>query len=309
MNNINFQVTELTLLNLILLVWKRRLMVFSFALSFAIIGTALSFTVNKTFRAESTLIPAERYSGTMNANRTSARLGSMMMGLSNSSSEIDYVVLGVETIKSRSFIKNFLKDNNLEPYYSVIKSYDLASDKFIFDQDLYDNELKDWTKTAKENELVPPDVVLYKNFMKRTVFTRDLANNTLKLYTIHESPSIARNVNYLLIEALNKSISDFDSNIASNSMIYIGERLANTDGSELREMLSGMYVKELEKQMLTEVQEEYVFRTLDPPVLPKFKYRPSRFQFLLVSLILGIFVSISVILFQSIIISPRKKEI
>ena len=93
-------------------------------------------------------------------------------------------------------------------------------------------------------------------------------------------------------------------------MNYLNKNFNEASKSPIyREMLSGMYVKELEKQMLTEVQEEYVFRTLDPPVLPKFKYRPSRFQFLLVSLILGIFVSISVILFQSIIISPRKKEI
>jgi uncharacterized protein involved in exopolysaccharide biosynthesis len=131
MNDSDFQSTELKLTDFLILIWKRRMLVISLALSFGIIGVAYSFSITKTYRAESTLIPAERYSGTMGANQGNKRLGSIM-GLTNVGSETDYVVLGIETMKSRTFIKGFLVKNNLEPYYSVVESYDLNAKKIYF---------------------------------------------------------------------------------------------------------------------------------------------------------------------------------
>lgn len=305
MHNSDFQSTELKLTDFIILIWKRRMLVISLALSFGIIGVAFSFSITKTYRAESTLIPAERYSGTMAANQGNKRLGSIM-GLTSVGNETDYVVLGTETIKSRSFIKGFMSKNNLEPYYSAVDSYDLNAKKFIFNKDLYNEKEAKWSDEAYKNNLVPSDQALYKNFMKKTSFIRDMANNTLKLYTIHESPHLAKEVNVLLVKALNNAISDFDKEVATNSMNYIGERLVKTDGSELRQMLSGLYVSELEKKMLTEVQEEYVFRTLDPPVIPLNKYKPSRLQILISSILSGLFFSVIIVFFQG--LKAKNKE-
>lgn len=298
MENTNFQSSEITFLKLIFYLWKRKIFIIAFTIIFGVIGLIISFKTTETYKADSTLIPAERYSTTMAGNQGVSTLGSII-GLTNVASEMDYVVLGIETLKSRIFIKKFLKTNNFEQYYSPIYTYDLASNKFEFDDDIYDVKNQDWTENAKQNKLVPSDSEIYDNFMRRTIFSRDLATNSLKLSTIHESPYLAKEVNYLLIRALNKSISDFDKEIATNSMSFIENMIAKTEGSELRQMLYSMYVKELEKEMFTEINKEYVFRTLDPPIIPLNKYRPSRLQYLIISLMLGFFLSSFVILHKS----------
>ncbi len=297
MNNDSIQISELTLIDILLVAWKRKVLIILTSLIFGFIGVASSYMVDKTFRAESTLIPADRYAGSMRSPDNGRGLSSLI-GFTSGGNTTDYIVLGVETIKSRNFIRKFLKNNNLEPYYSSVKSYNLSSQKFTFNEKIYDVKNDKWSDEAIKNKLVPSDQALYKNFMEKTVFTRDMANNTLKLYTIHESPILAKEVNYLLIKALNEELSNFDKNLATNSMNYIGERLAKTDGLELRQILSGLYVNELEKQMLTEVQDEYVFRTLDPAVVPINKYKPSRLQFLIAFAMSGFFISLLIAIFQ-----------
>jgi len=74
---------------------------------------------------------------------------------------------------------------------------------------------------------------------------------------------------------------------ARRSIQYLEQQLSNTCLSELRNMFSHLIQKQLEVAMLSEVTDEYLFKTFDPAMEPEKKHRPSRALIYILGTILG----------------------
>ena len=283
-----FDQNEIRVLDFISFCWREKRMIITITAIISILSLSFSFFLTDYYKASSTLVPAEHLASQVSNSNPLASL-SGIPGLNISPSDkLDYITLGMKTLESRVFTKSFIARHNLSHYYFAVDYYDKKSKKLVFDKNLYNPD----KACTISKEKIPTDQDLFNSFQDSIRFIRNEAENTIKLEVIHESPIFAKEVNDLIIKDLNDEIRRFDSIIADKSIEFVNRKLRETQSSELKETLYGIYKSELRKKMLTEVQDEYIFRVLDPAVIPINKYKPSRLMILIASIISGFVISI-----------------
>jgi len=90
------------------------------------------------------------------------------------------------------------------------------------------------------------------------------------------------------------------------SINFIQEQLNNSTSSASLETVMFNLIEELTKKiMIANVREEYAFKIIDPAVVPEKKYAPSKRNIVIISFIVGLFISV----FSIAIITSGKKII
>ena len=79
---------------------------------------------------------------------------------------------------------------------------------------------------------------------------------------------IAKQLVEWLIEGVNETMAEDDVIEAKKSIEYLKTQASKTSVSDLKKLFYGMIESHVTTIMLAEVNKEYVFKTLDPPVLP-----------------------------------------
>ena len=85
------------------------------------------------------------------------------------------------------------------------------------------------------------------------------------------------------------------------SINFLTEQLSKTNVSEVKKALSELIQNETEKLMLVEVNKDYVFRVIDPPIIPERKSKPTRSLICIIGFILGVISGSLVSLFRFIL--------
>ena len=57
---------------------------------------------------------------------------------------------------------------------------------------------------------------------------------------------------------------------------FLDEEFSRSRYTEMRRNLASLKENQIKKMMLAEAREEYVFRTIDPPIAPEIKSEPIR---------------------------------
>ena len=92
----------------------------------------------------------------------------------------------------------------------------------------------------------------------------------------HQSPIVAAQWVNWLVEDVNAAVKAQDVSEAEKSIEYLKQQVANTSLADLQAMFFELIQSQTETVMLAEVRPEYVFKTIDPAVVPEEKSKPSR---------------------------------
>lgn len=65
------------------------------------------------------------------------------------------------------------------------------------------------------------------------------------------------------------------------------EQIQQTNISEVRGSLFSLIEEQTKKLMLANVREEYIFKVVDPAVIPEEKFKPKRAVILAIALLIG----------------------
>ena len=103
----------------------------------------------------------------------------------------------------------------------------------------------------------------------------------------HKSPLFAERIMSQLIEDLNNEFKEKDIEQASLSINYITEQLDQTSLTEVRKVMFNLIEQETKKIMIAKATNEYIFRFIDPPVVPERKLKPNRPFIVILSGVLG----------------------
>ena len=79
-----------------------------------------------------------------------------------------------------------------------------------------------------------------------------------------------------LIEDINSEVKSQDVAEAERSIEYLKQQIASTSLADLQVMFFELIQTQTETVMLTQVRPEYVFKTIDPAVIPEYKSSPDR---------------------------------
>jgi LPS O-antigen subunit length determinant protein (WzzB/FepE family) len=123
----------------------------------------------------------------------------------------------------------------------------------------------------------------------------------------HVSPVIAQQWVGWLVNDINRAVRDQDIAEATRSIEYLKAQVANTALAELQSVFFELIQGQTEKVMLAQARPEYVFKTIDPPVVPEEKSKPQRALICMLGVVLGGIIGTFLVLARHYLVIPKEQ--
>ncbi|MEO0576281.1 MAG: Wzz/FepE/Etk N-terminal domain-containing protein [Pseudomonadota bacterium] len=282
--------------------WARKFLILSVTFVAGAIAAAGSLLLPNIYRAEALLAPnqAENQGGlSALAGRYGALAGLAGVNLGGGDS-VDKVALGLRTLQSRQFITEFIQRYDLLVPLMAAKGWDASSDELIIDTDLYDSSSGEWVREVSyPYTRVPSLQEAYGRFSGLLAVSENSDDGFVKIAIEFYSPSVAKQWTEQLVLDLNTFVQKREIAEAESAIGYLNEQIDQTPVNELRQVFYGLIEEQIKKAMLANVTSEYLFRVIDPAVIPQFKAKPRRSVLvLLVMVLVGFIVSTLVLVWR-----------
>lgn len=247
----------------------------SFISSVLIVIFALSLP--NIYKSEALLAPV---SNTNNLDRAIENYGGLaaLAGINlPTGNKENRVPEALSKISSLSFFSESIYPNIFLPNLMALKSWSPEENELIYDANIFDISSKSWTRKIKFPQKPIPSVQeSFKVFNEIVSVTEDKKTGFVKLSVEHYSPFIAKKWVELIFTEINKTFRESDKINAQRSIAYLNKEINKTNLSELRLAFSQLIENQTQKLMLVEVNEDYIFKYVDAPVVKERKFKPRR---------------------------------
>lgn len=297
---------EIDLAELCTELWRNKLLIVVFTLIFAVASVALVLYLPNIYRSDTLLAPA--------AEAPKAGLGGLagqfgglasLAGISLGAAGTDKTALALETVRSRDFISRFIENNQALVPLMAAKGWDQGTGELILDADIYANG--SWVRDVEPPKQAQPSLQeAYEEFINILTVSQNKENGMVTLAIEHVSPVIAQQWVSSMVAQLNEYMKLRDMAEAEKSLKYLESKLQQTQIEELRQALYQLIEEQTKTLMLTQVSDEYVFKTIDPAIVPEKKAKPSRALLCIIGTFLGGFLASMFVLFRFVIVKSKK---
>lgn len=265
---------EVDLVDLMLVLWRLKWLTVACTVLFLSAGVVFSLSQPNMYRAVAILAPTES-----SPNMVSSALGSygglanlagvsLPMGKGALRSDI-----ALKVLTSYAFINDFIDRRNLSPILFAVRDWDKDDGGLVFNSDMVDVSGQTWVggEAAK-----PSRQQQHIAFVNALSVSQDKQSVFVTLGFEHVSPVVAAQVVEWLVLDLNENIKRQEVDEAERSISYLRKQVQSTPLADLRAVFFELIESQTETIMLAEVRPEYVFRTVDPAVVPEIKSAPKR---------------------------------
>ena len=208
--------------------------------------------------------------------------------------------LGIQLMKSRAFIGNFVERRDILADLMAVEAWNAESGDVIYDPNDYEAATGTWVRDVNLPKRPKPSLLeAHEEFMDILVVSEDKKTGYVTVSVDHHSPVIAAQWVNWLVEDVNATVKAQDVAEAQKSIDYLRQQIANTSLADLQAMFFELIQSQTETVMLAEVRPEYVFKMIDPAVVPEEKSKPRRGLFLVVGILFGGIIGIFATLLRS----------
>ncbi|UJF18555.1 Wzz/FepE/Etk N-terminal domain-containing protein [Vibrio sp. SS-MA-C1-2] len=288
---------EIDLKALFIALWKGKLIIIGITFIFAIAGVFFALSQPNTYQSNALLSPTQSSGGGMSG--LASKFGGLasLAGVSlGGDSGADPKVQALAVLKSRKFINAFVTKHNLLVPLMAATSWSEESNKLILDDELYNSKTKQWLNDDEGETLKPTLWDAYKSFKDVMSVSEDKDSGMVTVAVTHYSPYIAKQWVEWLVQDLNAWMKADALEESEKNINYIEGQLAKTSITEIQTMFYDMIEDQQKNKMLAEVQDEYVFKTIDPAVLAEEKAGPKRALICVLATLLGGMLGVAIVL-------------
>ncbi|HHB1595679.1 TPA: Wzz/FepE/Etk N-terminal domain-containing protein, partial [Vibrio campbellii] len=289
---------EIDLSELFTALWKGKWIIIATTFVFAVGAVLYALSLPNIYKADALLAPAESSNGG-GLSKMAGQLGGLaaLAGVNLGGGESSQTDLAVQVMKSRQFIEAFITQHDLLVPLMAVKGWDLSSNKIILDEDIYSLETDTWLREATGLRVAKPSAQEAFDVFSKEVFdvSQDKESGLYTVSITHYSPYIAREWVNWLIDDINKVMRERTIEETSQNLSYLNTQLEKTAVADMQSTFYKLIEEQTKSLMLAEVQEEFVFKVIDPAVVPELKYGPKRALICIVITIFGFIISISFI--------------
>jgi hypothetical protein len=220
-----------------------------------------------------------------------------LAGVSLGAKGVDDKTLGLATLKSRLFLTEFITRRDILVPLMALESWDDGKAKI--NDKVYDLEKRTWR--VKKPGLQDA----YRVFASKLSSSIDPNSGLIKVAISSKSPVLAQQWITWLVEDLNNSMRDWEINEAKRSVFFLEKKLEDTVSVDMRTMFFRLIQKQTETIMLANVKEDYLFRVVDPAIIPEIKSSPNRAVICILGTLFGGFISVLFVLLTY-FLQPKK---
>ncbi len=299
---------EIDLRELFAAIWKGKWIIIATTFVFAVASVIYALSLPNIYKADALLAPAESSNGG-GLSKMAGQLGGLaaLAGVNLGGGESSQTDLAVQVMKSRQFVDSFINKHDLLVPLMAAKEWDLANNRLIIDDELYEQSTGEWLREPEGLRGAKPTA--QEAF---EVFNKEVLNvNQDKesgLYTVsvkHYSPYVAQQWVNWLIEDINKVMRERTISESSQNLDYLNTQLQKTAVADMQSTFYSLIEEQTKSLMLAEVQEEFVFKVVDPAVVPELKDSPKRALICVLGIMLGGMLGVAIVLVR---FAFRKEE-
>ena len=290
---------EIDLRELFTVIWQGKLIVIALTILFAVASVFYAISLPNVYKSEALLAAAEQeQSGGLGA--LAGQFGGLasLAGVNlDSSGTANKTQLALEVLKSRQFTFNFIKKHNILPDLMAVKSWNQIDNSIEYNEEIYNEQEKKWLREV--NAPFKPEPSMQEAFKKFSqIITADMSKESgmITISIEHVSPVIAQRWVNWLIQDINTVMKSRDVEEANKSTKFLTEQLEQTKIADIRTILYKLIEEQTKTIMFANVRDEYVFKTIDPALVPEQKFKPKRALICILGFLFGGILSVLIVL-------------
>ena len=299
---------EIDLRELFTVLWRGKLLIVGVTLLFAIGAVVVALSLPNVYRSEALLAPASEAGGGGLASKLGGLSGlAGMAGISLPGGGADKTALGLEVMQSRAFIEHFIDQHELLVPLMAATGWNVQTGELLIDADAYDAVNQTWLREPKPPRQSKPSAQeAYEEFRKVLAVSKDKETGFVNLSVEHFSPIVAQQWVTWLVQDLNNVMREQEVSEAERAITYLKGQVANTSLTDLQAMFFELIQSQTETIMLAKVREEYLFKTIDPAIVPEQKYGPKRALICVLGTLLGGMLAVLLVLIRHYAFKPEE---
>jgi len=297
-HNNNIADDEIDLRELFAVIWQGKWLIIAITALFAVASVVYAINQPNIYKSEALLAPAEEQQGG-GLGALAGQFGGLasLAGVNLGAGSSNKAQLAIEVLKSRQFASDFIQKHNILADLMAAKYWDLDSNTIIYDENQYSPSQKKWVREVEPPFKPKPSMQeAYKEFEELISADADKESGILKVSIEHVSPHVAQQWVSWLIEDINKTMKERDVLEAIKSTDFLTQQLEQTKIADIRAVLYKLVEEQTKTIMFANVRDEYIFKTIDPAVVPEEKLKPNRALICLFGTFLGGFLSVTFLL-------------
>ncbi len=291
---------EIDLRELFAALWRGKWWIVVSTLVGAVIAVILAISLPNIYRSEALLAPsAEQQGGGLAA--MAAQFGGLasLAGVNLSGGGPDKTAIAVEIGKSRQFLSHFIRQHQLEVPLMAVTKADKLTGELLINEDIYDVARKKWVREVPSGKPVEPtDWELVKAFRNIASISQDAKSGLVTVAVEYYSPESAKQWVDWLVSDLNEAMKLRDQTDATRNISYLKAQLEKTPVADMQKVFYQLIEDQTKTLMLAEVNQEYVFKTLDPAVVTEEKAKPKRALIAVLGTLLGGMLGVMIVLLR-----------
>jgi uncharacterized protein involved in exopolysaccharide biosynthesis len=253
--------------------WQGRWIIASITALCTFAALAYALLATEWWRAEAVLAPADDKPMPAVAGQLGGLAALAGINIGGAGSSVDAIAV----LRSRELAREFIEANDLLPV--------------LFAKD-WDPERKTWRSDNPRRQRDFRDGV--KKFHKEVLrVSQDRQTKIVTVSVDWKDPEMAARWANDFVTRANERMRRRAVQRAGTNLEYLKVELAKTDVVVLQESIGRMMENEMQTLMLARGNEEYAFRVLDKPAVPKFRIRPKRLFVVVLGLLLGTMLGIA----------------
>jgi len=289
----------LDLRELLRVVWAGKWVIGGVTFAATVTAVIVVLILPNIYRAEALLAPNQEQ-GAGGLSALAAQYGGLasLAGINLGGGSSDKTDVGLEILKSRKFISDFIQHHEILVPLMAAKGWDLETGELRIDSGIYDVSAKKWVRKVRPpRKTIPSLQEAYKEFNEEFFsVSQDKTTGFVTLAVEHYSPTIAKQWVDWLVQDINATVMRQEVDEAEQAIEYLNKQIMATSLADLQNVFFRLIEEQTKTVMLANVSKEYLLKTLDPAVAPEKKAKPMRALIVLLSAILSGFLALLVVL-------------
>jgi uncharacterized protein involved in exopolysaccharide biosynthesis len=204
--------------------------------------------------------------------------------------------LALEVLKSRQFTFNFIEKHDILPDLMAVKSWRQVDNSIEYDEEIYNEKEKKWLREVNAPFKPEPSMQeAYEEFSQLITADMNKENGMITISIEHISPVIAQRWVNWLIQDINTVMKSRDVEEANKSTEFLTKQLEQTKVADIQTVLYKLIEEQTKTIMFANVRDEYVFKTIDPALVPEKKFKPGRALICIFGFLLGGFLGVVIV--------------
>ncbi len=271
-----------------LILWRSRWTIIIVTGLFIALSVPYALAQTEWYRAEALLAPAEERSGSSLSRQFGglATLAGVNVGGGDNSVE------ALAILQSRDFTAKFIEEEELL--------------KVIF-AEAWDDEANNW---LSDDPASVPDMRDAVRLFRNDVISvaQDSVSGLVTLRATWTDPKIAAEWVDKLVRRLNEHLRNRALVEANSNVKYLESEMMNSNVVVLQQSIGSLLEQELQKVMLARGNEEFAFRVIDSPQVPKQPVRPNRPLIVIIAMFLGGMLSVLFVYGRHAVLAARSRS-